>query len=166
MLGRLIHYAAKPLTAVRSTTHDPIRRNICGVYKTPGLWVSVEGDYDWCWWCEAEGFDLECATEIILAENANVKHLRDARDIDRFTAQFHPKGRPEWDPNLDWLAIRARWNGLIIAPYVWSRRFARHTSWYYGWDCASGVIWNADAVAAVRPLETQDRTARLNRISM
>lgn len=150
---RLIHYSAKPLTTIRSMPHDPAR---CGAYKTLGLWVSVEGDYDWRWWCESESFGLDRlthATEIILVANANIKHLRDARDIDRFTDRFHPKRRPKWDHDLDWLAIRERWNGLIIAPYIWSRRVAPHTSWYYGWDCASGVIWNADAIATIRPLE-------------
>ncbi len=30
--------------------------------------------------------------------------------------------------------------------------------WYYGWDCASGVIWDAEAVAELRPTDAPDLT--------
>lgn len=156
---RLLHYSNKPLSRVRKL---PLSYNR-GAYKTSGLWVSVEGKYDWVWWCESQGYNLDrfrYATEIILVKDANVKYLRDARDLDRFTARFHSSDKPIWDANLDRDRIRGRWNGLIIAPYVHSRRLTQHTSWYYGWDCASGVIWNPQAVASLRMVPAPNLAAR------
>lgn len=48
--------------------------------------------------------------------------------------------------------IGARYDGIVITPYVWSMRLDRSAFWYYGWDCASGCIWNASAVAELVPL--------------
>lgn len=150
---RLIHYSTKPLSQVYSRPHDETG----GVYKTPGLWVSVEGNDDWVSWCRGEGWNLEGfkhATEITLAESAKVNVLSGARAIDQFTEEFQQNDRgPIWRRGLDWKAIRSRWQGLIIAPYCWDRRMSDHTGWYYGWDCASGVIWDADAVASVVPID-------------
>lgn len=155
---RLIHYSAKPLLQVRSRKHS--QDGGVGAYKTPGLWVSVEGDDDWLSWCKGESWDMNslvCATELVLADDAQVLHLSGAEALDQFTAEFESKDRRgEWDRRIDWLAIRKRWRGLIIAPYVWSRRLTRHTSWYYGWDCASGVIWDAKAVNGLRKLPPPD----------
>lgn len=156
---RLIHYSTVPLTKVRSTRHSDTR---AGVYKTPGLWVSVEGEHDWPSWCRGEQWGLDGfahATEVVLSDTANVKHLSSADEIDEFTERFHVPSSPIWHRGLDWHAIRAEWQGLIIAPYCWERRLADHTSWYYGWDCASGVIWNAKAVADLRSLPAPDMTA-------
>lgn len=153
---RLIHYSKKPLVKVRSKSHSDER---CGAYKTPGLWVSVEGEHDWPSWCLGENWGLDRfvhATEVVLAEDANVKHLSGATEIDDFTDEFHTGGSPIWHRGLDWEAIRMRWRGLIIAPYCWERRLADHTGWYYGWDCASGVIWDAKAVKELRPAELPD----------
>lgn len=150
---RLIHYSKKPLVRVRSMKHTD---NGCGAYKTPGLWVSVEGDGDWLAWCKAESRSLDamaCATEVILADDANVHHISGAACIDAFTAKFKVKNRPDWDRGIDWPAIRRRWRGLIIAPYCYERRMSPHTSWYYGWDCASGVIWDAKAVKELRAID-------------
>lgn len=158
---RLIHYSSKPLLKVRSMTHS---EDGVGAYKTPGLWVSAEGDDDWVAWCRAESFSLGCfahATEIILADDAKVKRLRTAKEIDQFTAEFEPKDRRgNWDHRIDWPAIRSRWQALIIAPYCWQRRLSSHTSWYYGWDCASGVIWDAAAVKELRPAEPPDMSEK------
>ena len=153
---RLIHYSKKPLVRVRSMKHTDYG---CGAYKTPGLWVSVEGADDWLAWCKAESWSVDamaCATEVILAGDANVHHISGAASIDAFTAEFKVKNRPDWDRSIDWPAIRKRWRGLIIAPYCWERRLSPHTSWYYGWDCASGVIWGAKAVKELRAIDLPD----------
>ena len=40
-----------------------------------------------------------------------------------------------------------RVDGIIIAPYQWYCRMT--VDWYYTWDCASGCIWNLDAIESV-----------------
>lgn len=48
-----------------------------------------------------------------------------------------------------------RYDGIIIAPYVWSLRLDIDFFWYYDWDCASGVIWNSAAVSNLIPLPVE-----------
>lgn len=155
MSPRIIHYSATPLLAVRSRPHDASQ---CGAYKTSGLWVSIEGEDDWLAWCRSEGYgSYAYATEIILKPDNEIMWLRGADEIDDFTSRYLAHGQLyPGSRSIDWLQVRNKCTGLIIAPYCWERRLARDTFWYYGWDCASGVIWDARAVTSVAPLPLPD----------
>lgn len=153
---RLIHYSKTPLLKVESRKH---REHGGGAYKTPGLWISVEGEDDWLAWCRGEGWRLDGfthATEIVLIPDAKVKRISGERELKDFTAEFSTAEQNKWLRKLDWIAIRKRWHGLIIAPYCWECRLAENTFWYYSWDCASGVIWNAKAIKELRQLPAPD----------
>ena len=124
--------------------------------KPRGLWLSVEGDDDWPHWCQDEGFNigsLAVATEIALSPDAKICHLTTAADIDAFTERWvtTPPGMPDSFLSrgmfIDWPEVAREHDGIIIAPYIWARRLSRHCSWYYGWDCASGCIWQMSAIA-------------------
>lgn len=54
--------------------------------------------------------------------------------------------------SLDWRAIAAKCDGIIISPYIWARRLNGYSHWYHGWDCASGCIWNPRAIREVTHL--------------
>jgi hypothetical protein len=148
----LVHFSAEPLTAVHSVEQEEPH------FKPRGLWVSVEGNGDgWRDWCEGESFNLHCLaheTEILLKPDARILRLQSAADIDALTDRFHvrPPGlflsSRLW---IDWTVIASAHQGIIIAPYIWERRLDPGAEWYYAWDCASGCIWDADAVAAVSP---------------
>lgn len=158
-MSRLIHYSTSYLSEVRSCRQDP-RRNIG---KPNGLWVSVEGEDDWANWCKDNDFGcLDYATEVVLRQSANVLRLSSACDLDEFHAKHsyvaHRYGVDLGNrTDIDWTAIAKSYDGIIIAPYVWSRRLNFDKSgcvsdWYYGWDCSSGCIWNASAVDRLNPL--------------
>jgi hypothetical protein len=64
---------------------------------------------------------------------------------------------------IDWPKVSERYDGVVIAPYVWSLRMGDYemiegrmrktpdsaiSDWYYPWDCASGCIWKASAIKA------------------
>ena len=148
---RLLHYSAKPLGRVRAVpqqNHDP--------FKPSGLWVSVEGDDDWLSWCQAEGYRTHALAhvhQVSLRPSAHVKIIRGTDELDAFDGEFmldNPSlgGLGDKFHAIDWRRVASLHQGIIIAPYVWSRR---HTFlWYYGWDCASGCIWDPAAIAAVR----------------
>ena len=52
--------------------------------------------------------------------------------------------------DIDWAAVARCYQGIIIPTYHFEFRFDTHVSdWYYGWDCASGCIWDAGAIASV-----------------
>lgn len=157
-MSRLIHYGKAHLQSVRSVPDQSIRHGGSG--KPGGLWVSVEGEHDWKEWCESENWGcLDFATEVVLHPAANVLRLRGSAMLDAFHAEYsfvdyvYPRGLGERTA-IDWAKVAAKHQGIIIAPYVWSRRLDGAVSdWYYGWDCASGCIWDANAVAELRPVE-------------
>lgn len=152
---RLVHYSRKPLGALYSVAQPPAD------FKPIGLWVSVDSCADnWRAWCETESFNLEClacATLIELAPAANILRIADAAGIDAFTSAYVDRGTLLSHFEIDWRRIAKRYDGIIISPYIWSRHLK--AKWYYTWDCASGCIWNADAIASARPWRRAARSA-------
>jgi hypothetical protein len=130
---------------VFSRTHQYEKAS--GVGKPRGFWLSVEGEQDWRSWCESESWsDIGNAYvyEVTLAAAARVLRVTTVRELDALHQKLGGNAagyRPRWD------TIGPEYDGLIIAPYQWRRRY--ECDWYYGWDCASGVIWNLDAVESV-----------------
>lgn len=128
-------------------------------YKPRGLWVSVDGKYDWEAWCKAEAFRPEALTHrhrVTLSESCNVLHVG-GFDSDMGIDRFHYEFRQpiEWSHGalIDWRRVALRYQGIIIAPYDWTQRLEGMASnWYYPWDCASGCIWDASAIEAVELL--------------
>lgn len=147
MSVRLIHYSKEPLAKV----HDvDAQGSIRGIGKPHGLWVSVEGEYDWPAWCNAEKFGLErlaIQTEVVLAEDADILLISNVGELDEFHRLYG--GGTSYDVN--WRAVEKLFDGIIIAPYLWERRLSE-IRWYYAWDCASGCIWKARAVAELKPI--------------
>lgn len=154
----LEHYGSEHLAGVRDASqafHEPGARR--SEYDKPrGLWVSVKGEDDWPSWCLSEmphWMTSRARTKITLAADANVLLLTGEGDIDRLTVQYgKPADRGAFITHyIAWEAVAEDHDGIIIAPYVWSRRLHMPTNWYYTWDCASGCIWNARAVSALTP---------------
>lgn len=150
----LRHYSYKPLGEIGDREQGDPR-----TYGKPrGLWLSVEGGGDgWREWCEAESFagGWRHIYDVELAEGANVLHLRGPGDLDRFHHEWAVEDGVlvKWGRRcIDWRTVAEKYDGIIIAPYVWERRLDGEVSeWYYGWDCASACIWRARAIAAVTP---------------
>jgi len=159
---KLVHFSDQIVTAV----HNDFRQT--GHNKPHGFWVSVEGEidgeesYGWRQWCEDEGFGLNRLThahEVTLTPDAHILRIRTGVDLNTFDDQW--REQPDWsDPiqrkyhprlssTIDWSRVAKRWQGIIIAPYLWSHRL-EGPFWYYGWDCASGCIWDPSAIASIK----------------
>lgn len=161
---RLEHYTEEVFKFERRSyeQHEPR-----GFLKPVGLWVSVAGEDDWPAWCRAEEFclsSLEHLSVVTLVDDANVLLIDTAVKLDEFHEKYavdddllhtgkasrRPWARDEkkyWA--MDWRAVAAEYDGIIMAPYLWSRRLDG-PMWYYGIDAASGCIWNLDAIAEVK----------------
>lgn len=152
----LIHWSAKPLTSVLSVQQAAHRD------KPFGLWVSAgDGDDGWFDFCVDNDYHLDglaYASEIILEPDTNVLRLTTAGELDDFSSHFAgpiPDYMHRWwkqgeaGYSIDWPRVAGAYQGIIIAPYCWERRMTRSTHWYYTWDCASGCIWDATAIAKV-----------------
>lgn len=165
----LEHYSDKPLDwPPRDYKQAHYKRD--GNGKPSGLWVSVKGEYDWPWWCRAEDFDPEglAVRQIVrLAEDANVVLIKGENQLLAFDAEYGVEWRLTPDfalHRIDWQRVAKDCDGIIIAPYVWSCRLPmtwggarkRVSDWYYGWDCASGCIWNGKAISAFEAVEQEE----------
>lgn len=141
----LLHYSKKPIERFDKTR----RYSNCGPGKPPGFWVSVEGEMDWREWCESECPEMLGVHpyEVTLKPGANVLVIDSLDAIDDFHALHY--GTEGYFGEIRWVDVMQAHDGILIAPYQWSRRMEREFMWYYSWDCASGVIWNLRAVEGV-----------------
>lgn len=159
---RLIHYSGEPISYLDKRDYD--QTELTWQDKPNGLWISVEGlerlqnSYNWKEWCEVEEYGIENLAypyEIQLHKNANILHLKSSQEIFEFTKLYpflrdqwnNPKGRELCETyELDWNKVKEKYQGIIIAPYQWECRLALESCWYYGWDCASGCIWDISCI--------------------
>lgn len=147
---KLLHYSAKPFVLdIYQQYTDRARYD----HKPSGLWVSVPGHDDWEQWCRGENFGLDrltYVTEIKLSIIANPLVIDDLWKLDQFTNMYGSNNLQDIR-GIDWQSVKAIYDGIIIAPYQWDRRY--EFMWYYSWDCASGVIWNLNCIEETKPYE-------------
>jgi hypothetical protein len=160
----LVHYSAMPLGEIKPAGQP----NVLSPYAKPkGLWVSVESDQDrwngWREWCEREQSALgkfEHAAHIHLRDDAKIKLVSGPSGIDPFTEQF--SSPQDGSHCIDWKSVAKSYSGIVISPYLWEPR-PRKPSWYYAWHCASGCIWDANAIRFAEALSSFKRPARNSR---
>lgn len=162
---RLVHYADRHVHAVVTVPQDDVGSAFA---KPKGLWVSVEGNGDgWRAWCVSEGFGLSRLThvhDVTLAGDARILRLSTSEEIDAFTESWGipmDYGDISWPMTaIDWPRVARDYQGIIIAPYSGECRLSEKCTWYYGWDCASGCIWDAAAIDRIvlQSVETSQQT--------
>lgn len=129
------------------------------VGKPVGLWLSDEDDYGWKEWCEDNSFDrrYKYVYEILLTSNAKVLHIKNEAELEAFVGKYGYDFMQE-DMGIKasftmrlirWEQVAEKYQGVIITPYLWSQRLNPRHQWYYAWDCASGCIWDADAIKSI-----------------
>ncbi len=147
------HVASDPLLSLRSCTVD---QRVSA--KPRGFWYSVDGG--WEEWCASEmpewvqgmvrhSVDLD-TSKILVVEG---EEALDAFDKKYSLGMESPyKNNAILDHcNIDWPRVAKEFDGIEIPEYAWGRR---HTfMWYYGWDCASGCVWNTRAIRSIKVLE-------------
>jgi len=163
---RLVHFSEKPTLQVESREQiDGEPTSLLRLYKPVGLWVSDEDQEEsWSWWCENDRFELgrlRYRWGVELKPDANVLIVSKPWEFEDFHERFripnpiyrHTSGSYLFEKGQpDWRAVAEAHQGIIISPYLWDYRLSEY-HWYYGWDCASGCIWDASAIASVTPLE-------------
>lgn len=146
----LIHYSHEKIDSWRPVSYLQKKD-----YKPSGIWFSVrEGKDPWGWkeWCVAEEFRLDKLKHshvITLDSSANLLILNTPDKMWQFTKQY---GRAiDWRSDYliycDWSAISKLYQGILIYPYFYQFRLGwSEFAWYYPWDCASGCIWDINAI--------------------
>ena len=144
------HYSNEAVLSPRTVAQTGRRFD-----KPDGLWVSIDGEDDWASWCRSENYadiDAQYRHRVRLADDARILTLTSVEALDDFTERYGeawPGMYRDKMSRINWHEVAATWQGIVIAPYQWRRRLA--LTWYYGWDCASGCIWDARAIASVDP---------------
>ena len=172
---KIIHYSRDPIDNLdKSYDYQNTHTERTMWAKPSGLWVSIEDGYGWMDWCQENQFRIEQLTyqyQIELDWNSNIMKLETSDDIMNFTQEYwwNPsewmrsmqlsgrdnipkKSYPPCDKFEDyrgairWDLVKERYQGIIIAPYQWDCRLKLQTTWYYGWDCSSGCIWDISSI--------------------
>lgn len=145
---RFVHYSAAPLIGgVKDTA-----QSWSEFYKPRGLWFSVEAEGredGWREWCQAETFrleHLEYITELEL-DLGKFRVITNTIELDAFDEEFGHEFVKRVH-GIHWPTVAQFHSGIIIAPYLWERRLdGRASRCYYGWDCASGCVWDSSAAS-------------------
>ena len=144
--NKLYHYSLKEILKLRRCKQEK-------QWKPKGLWYSC--GTAWKQWGDAEDFSI--STNFIYELTLDYERilvLSSGIDIDDFTQQFsaNRKGFECFDSSnsrfIDWPTIAKDYHGIEISPYIWERRL--QYMWYYGWDVASGCIWNPKAIKELK----------------
>lgn len=161
----LQHFTSEPLAFDPTRTYD--QREPHGHGKPVGFWVSVEGEDDWPSWCRSEECFVGALTHLNRVElfpAAAVFYIRTGAELETFHEIFahetdfdrrYGYAKPHWP--IDWRRVSKECDGVIIAPYLWQHRLSSTVRWYYGWDCASGCIWNLSAIESVTAMSEATR---------
>ncbi len=162
----LRHFADLPVLEVHDIKQRNPVDNMLHFGKPKGLWVSDESsEQSWSNWCEAEQFGIGALEHLVdLAPGANILRIETLEQLDGFGARYgicpdHEYFRDE--PAIQWADVERDFDGILITPYHWERRLHPGSSWYYGWDCASGCIWRSRAVSRIEPIMSPAQAADL-----
>ena len=81
------------------------------------------------------------AFEISLS-GLNVLRITNYEELVKFEELYLVPNENEYARKFDinWTKVAENYDGIEIAPYIYKARMGH--MWYYGWDVASGCIWN------------------------
>lgn len=112
------------------------------LYKPTGFWYQVDNGWeDWMLMEDWQPMVYKYKYSVDVSD-LNILYIQSASELDIFTEKF--KINEKYLETINWLEVIKLYDGVEIAPYIYERRLTR--MWYYGWDCASGVVWNIDNV--------------------
>jgi len=134
--------------------------------KPSGLWYECQ-DGSWTSWeefCEtglsgyASRYD---STFNVVLDHYEILFIPDEHHFDKFVKMYsipHPTFPKDLEENIiDWPKVAEHYAGIEICPYLSKRR---QVSWYYGWDAASGCVWDPSGVKElIRAGDCEDEPA-------
>jgi hypothetical protein len=151
---QLSHWSEEPELVPRSVEQKLHVDGYRSEFDKPcGLWVSVDGEDGWEAWCTSENFGglHTYRYRVRLTKGSNVLHIDNELGVRVFREKYgRQSDRSYCSMYIAWEDVARDYQGLIIAPYQWPCRMDER--WYYGWDCASGCLWDAAAFYVDEPM--------------
>ncbi len=119
-------------------------------YKPVGLWYSF--GLEWLDFIIDSGMDFyldkKLHTFLIDTNELKILKISNIEEMGNFFNEF--KENNDYSnllslrniAGIDWIKVSEIYDGIEIYPYLYEGR--RKHNWYYGWDVASGCIWNTE----------------------
>lgn len=152
----LLHYSGKPLKKITKKAQSV-------GFKPTGLWYSC--GTEWIKWAKAEQFDTPSDYVYQIQVNySRILKLSSPQDLENFTEEYGTDILPDRDEDddsfryIDWPKVAQKYSGIEICPYVYEKRLT--LLWYYGWDVASGCIWDPKAITKIDLIQSNPKTPK------
>ena len=110
--------------------------------KPAGFWYGFGNE--WIDWVRTEMSSKFSGDYIYNVDVSKCKLLKidSHMELMIFTRHYNSPASQVVGDKLDWKTISTRYDGIEINPYQDEARY--QYLWYYGWDVASGCVWNLD----------------------
>jgi hypothetical protein len=149
----LHHYSARKIAEIISKVQRPVMKP----YDRPtGFWVSVVGPNDWKSKHRGELLDQNLY-EVTLAGEHNLLFMNTREHLSVFTKAYGIKLNGETRIAIDWAKVAPDYQGVIIAPFFTKHEDYDDLFWYGAWGCASGCIWDKNAIAGISLVREGDQ---------
>lgn len=139
-----IHHTDRPIILSNNFFHNQKKD-----MKPKGLWYDIDSSWlEWCKgntdWTYKNHFELEIDESKILLIDTKQKLI----DFDReYSVKIHETINLNY---IDWESVEKKYSGIEISPYRYDCRFSLF--WYYGFDVASGCIWDFDCLKSTNKI--------------
>jgi hypothetical protein len=139
----------EPITDIRTVSQKPGR-------KPKGLWYGL-GD-EWLSFTEYNMKRLLKKYNYVytVQPSQNVLYISDLEELIEFTKRYgadYDAFSDQKCPGIGWKAVSKDYDGIEIIPFIYGAGDLPAGEdcvfWYYGWDVASGCIWNPNGVSSL-----------------
>ena len=137
----------------RQDTRDGKEPQISGFsqrvgYKPSGLWYECKdgSSIDWLEFCRTgltDGASRYDSAYNVVLNDYEILFITDNHDFKKFEKMYGVTNN-YGDVKIDWPKVASHYDGIEICPYLYLMR--EDSDWYYGWDVASGCVWNASGI--------------------
>ena len=146
-----IFISPAPFESFRNVAQPP---SVISVQKPEGLWYGCGSSWIDFVRTEMNGMIEESGYLYEIVPSSAVLKIRDDDEFQQFELDFaSPKLDMMEQKTIDWPMVAATYAGIEICPYNPRRRMK--SMWYYGWDVASGCIWDSSGIAGAPILLTE-----------
>jgi hypothetical protein len=125
--------------------------------KPSGLWYECQDGSSTSWkeFCEfglTGGANRYDSSYNVILNDYEILFIPDEHHFDKFVEMYttphpaDPDGDKGFDPVIDWPKVAEHYAGIEICPYLSSKRNDDDAFWYYGWDVASGCVWDQSGI--------------------
>jgi hypothetical protein len=116
-------------------------------HKPRGLWYGI--GTSWIDWIRSEMPEWETDNIFKLdIDESKILMIRNIEELDAFDKKY--TDNDDMWRGIDWRKVASEYGGIEIAPYIYEGRF--EYLWYYGWDVASGCIWDDGVIINIEKI--------------